>query len=77
MSEFKISQVGAISGLTLFVAAYGISPSKYRRLLPPGDTNARAAQVADENSKQALTGTCITFTRSDPLAYSRAPENRA
>ncbi|KAG0667553.1 hypothetical protein C6P46_000088 [Rhodotorula mucilaginosa] len=26
MSEFKISQVGAISGLTLFVAAYGISP---------------------------------------------------
>ncbi|GAA5976215.1 hypothetical protein JCM10908_005419 [Rhodotorula pacifica] len=26
MQDFKISQIGAISGLTLFVAAYGISP---------------------------------------------------
>lgn len=28
MEQFGISQVGAISGLTLFVAAYGISPSE-------------------------------------------------
>lgn len=39
MEEFGISQVGAISGLTLFVAAYGISPSKFMRTgsLPAAD----------------------------------------